>query len=247
MSARYLVRFDDICPTMNWRVWGDIERILVERRVRPILAVVPDNQDPGLCVDEPVADFWDRVRAWQARGWSIGLHGYQHRYVVPHAGILGLNAASEFAGLPRPEQRRKLELALAVFERERVRADAWIAPAHSFDDTTVDLLLELGLRCINDGFALQPYVDARGATWVPQQLWRFRRLPFGVWTVCLHPNRWTTRQLAGFADDIERWHPMTTELGAIVQSAPRRGRGRLDTLAAAALLGAHRARRRLIA
>jgi len=247
MSARYLVRFDDICPTMNWRVWSDVERRLLEHRVRPILAVVPDNRDPGLCVDEPVADFWDRVRTWQARGWSIGLHGYQHRCVTPHAGILGLKASSEFAGLPRPEQQRKLELAMAVFERERVRPDAWIAPAHSFDDTTVDLLLELGLRCINDGFALRPFTDERGMTWIPQQLWRFRRAPFGVWTVCLHHNQWTERQLARFAGDIRRWRPLITELGSVMTGSPRRARGRLDTLAAAAILGAHRARRRLMA
>src|SRR5260370_42375028 len=54
---------------------------LMARRLKPILAVVPDNQDPMLKVDAPVADFWDRVRQWQARGWTIALHGYQHRYV----------------------------------------------------------------------------------------------------------------------------------------------------------------------
>jgi predicted deacetylase len=247
MNARYLVRFDDICPTMNWRAWSDIEGVLIEHHVRPILAVVPDNRDPGLCVDDPVPDFWDRVRTWQARGWSIGLHGYQHRCLTPHGGLVGLNAASEFAGLPRPEQRRKLELALAAFARERVRPDAWIAPAHSFDETTVELLAQLGLRCINDGFALEPFSDERGVTWVPQQLWRFRRMPFGVWTVCFHHNGWTARHLARFADDVVRFRPVITELGSVVKGSSSRRRGPLDALAAVAFLGAHRARRRLMA
>src|SRR5213594_2026420 len=63
--AQYLLRFDDICPTMNWRVWAEIESVLIQRRLKPILAVVPDNRDPGLQVDTPVADFWERARAWQ--------------------------------------------------------------------------------------------------------------------------------------------------------------------------------------
>ena len=61
---RYILRFDDICPTMNWTLWGDIENILVQRALKPILAVVPDNQDPTLQVDAPVENFWERVREW---------------------------------------------------------------------------------------------------------------------------------------------------------------------------------------
>ena len=96
---QYLVRFDDICPTMNWSVWTQIEAELRQRNIKPILAVVPDNQDAKLRVDSPRSDFWDCVRGWQALGWTIGLHGYQHRYVTQQSGIVGLNARSEFAGL----------------------------------------------------------------------------------------------------------------------------------------------------
>jgi predicted deacetylase len=243
MRVRYLVRFDDICPTMNWPVWAEIERLLTRHDVRPLLAVVPDNRDPILCVGPPVDDFWDRVRSWQARGWSIGLHGYQHRSVTRVAGLLGLNAASEFAGLPPREQRRTLELALGVFAREGVRPDAWIAPGHSFDSSTVKLLAQLGLRRISDGFSLQPYVDRQGVTWVPQQLWRFRRMPFGLWTVCLHPNGWTEGHVARFAGDLTRFRPMITDFESVVGQATRRRRGLLDAMTTLALLGAHRARR----
>jgi predicted deacetylase len=246
MTARYLVRFDDICPTMNWRVWSRIERILIDHDVRPILAVVPDNRDPILCVDEAAADFWDHVRGWQARGWTIGLHGYRHRPMTAEAGLLGLQPSSEFAGLPRQAQRQALELALGIFQRERVRPELWIAPGHSFDETTVELLAELGLSTISDGLTLWPFTDAHGLTWVPQQLWRFRRMPFGVWTVCLHLNRWSERQLDRFADDVARFRPMITDVPTIAPGAARRRRGILDAVATAALLGAHRARRRLV-
>ncbi len=46
MKARYLIRFDDICPTMNWTIWEQVEQVLRTYHVQPILAVVPDNQDP---------------------------------------------------------------------------------------------------------------------------------------------------------------------------------------------------------
>ena len=49
-------------------------------------------------VAPPADDFWARVRGWQARGWAIGLHGYQHRYVTHDGGLVPLNQRSEFAG-----------------------------------------------------------------------------------------------------------------------------------------------------
>ncbi|MGZ3443367.1 MAG: DUF2334 domain-containing protein, partial [Polyangia bacterium] len=93
-GARYLVRFDDICPGMNWPVWREIEKILVDADVKPLLAVVPSNEDAHLDVGPKEARFWDLVRGWQARGWTIGLHGYQHRYVTRQAGLVGLNERS---------------------------------------------------------------------------------------------------------------------------------------------------------
>src|SRR5437868_6217961 len=96
-NTKYLLRFDDICPTMNWKVWSEIEASLVERSLKPILAVVPDNQDPALKVDRALDNFWERVRRWQARGWTIALHGYQHRYVTQHSGIVTVKKKSEFA------------------------------------------------------------------------------------------------------------------------------------------------------
>ena len=63
-NDRYLLRFDDICPTMNWAIWDKVEEGLRRHDVRPILAVVPDNHDSKLRIDPPRADFWDRVRQW---------------------------------------------------------------------------------------------------------------------------------------------------------------------------------------
>ena len=158
-NPQYLLRFDDICPTMNGRVWAEIESILVERGLKPVLAVVPDNQDPVLQVDPPVADFWDRVRAWQEWGWTIALHGYQHRYVSKNAGLVAVRKKSEFAGLPVETQREKLRRGMEIFEREGIRSRVWIAPGNAFDATTVALLPEFGINVISAGWFQFPYLS----------------------------------------------------------------------------------------
>ena len=201
----WLLRFDDVCPTMNWRIWDELEKILLEFQVEPLLAVVPENRDDNLNHSAPNYGFWDRVRTWQYGGWSIGMHGYQHRYVTRDAGLLGINPFSEFAGLSAEAQEEKIRLALAIFRREGIRPDAWVAPGHSFDATTVTILKRAGFAVISDGFSILPARDRAGVIWVPQQLWRFRRFPFGVWTVAHHINTWDLQQVSHFRWELKRY------------------------------------------
>lgn len=203
-GARYLLRFDDICPTMNWKMWDVIEELLIHHDVAPILAIVPENLDKELIIDEPMPNFWERVRIWQARGWSIGLHGYQHRYVNTESGILKLNKRSEFAGLSYLDQSEKITRGLSIFTQEGVRADCWIAPSHSFDWLTVEVLAEHGVRVISDGFALAPYHDQHDSVWIPQQFARMRSMPAGVWTFCYHHNGMNQRDLKAFCNSLKK-------------------------------------------
>lgn len=205
-TAKYLLRFDDLCPTMNWRVWSEIEAALTEHRLKPILAVVPDNRDPKLQVDAPAEDFWDRVRAWQARGWTIALHGFQHKYIAERPGIITLRKNTEFAGVPAGEQEEKLRRGLEIFEREGIKSRVWIAPSNSFDATTVSLLPRFGIRTICDGYCRFPFLWPREVCWVPQQLFGFRPAPPGVWTVCYHHNHWTAADLTRFREGLDRFH-----------------------------------------
>ena len=228
MRSQYLIRFDDICPTMNWDVWRQVEETLLALGVKPLLAIVPDNQDETLKVSEPNTRFWDEVRVWQARGWTIGLHGYQHLYVTRDAGLLGIKASSEFSGLSRAEQQAKLRSALDIFEREHVIPEVWVAPAHSFDGQTLEVLSALGVRCLSDGFSLYPHLDSRGMVWIPQQLWHFRKMPFGLWTVCLHLNYWTTVDVARFRFDMREFAALLTNLPSIIATYQNRKRSATD-------------------
>lgn len=202
MTSRYLIRFDDICQTMDWASWERIEALLLRYQVKPILAIVPDNQDTNLMIDPPKANFWGRVRTWQELGWTIGLHGHTHQYVTPHAGLVGLNRYSEFAGLSIDVQREKLASAMARFREEGVQPDAWVAPAHSFDRNTLRVLQDLGISIVSDGFTYR-ITERYGFRWFPQQLWRFRNLPFGIWTVCLHPNSFGVAAIEELENDLD--------------------------------------------
>ena len=216
--ASYLIRFDDLCPTMNWTVWSRIEEVLRSQGVRPILSVIPDNQDSRLKIEAADPRFWDRVRKWQSLGWTIGMHGYQHLYTSKTTGMVGIKDASEFAGVSLREQCRRLRNGAKIFRDQGVEPRVWVAPGHSFDRTTITLLSEIGISCVSDGLFLTPQLDADGVLWIPQQLWRFRRLPFGVWTVCLHHNLWSQAQVDDFASVIAAFRPSIVGFDEIAQT-----------------------------
>jgi predicted deacetylase len=224
MTAEYLVRLDDACPTMPGETWTAIERICAGAGVRPIVAVIPDNRDESLLIDAVDVGFWDRVRRWQASGWAIGLHGLHHRYVTDRRGRFGSHDASEFAGLPLEEQSSMIAEGLDVFEREGIRADVWVAPNHSFDAATVEALRRNGLTTISDGYALRPYLED-GIRWVPVQSWRFEARGTGVWTVCQHPNRWGASRLEAFERDVTMHRGGITDLASALERFGDRRRG----------------------
>lgn len=240
-TPQYVLRFDDICPTMNWPIWERVEEILRVNGIRPMLAVVPQNADPKLQVTDPNPEFWERARGWQDSGWDLMLHGFDHIYVSQDAGLWGYDARSEFAGVSEPEQRRKITEGLRLFEAEDLRVSGWIGPNDSFDQTTVDLLVDAGVNVICAGFARRPYMGERGATWVPCQLWDFRPRRSGVWTVCMHINSWSAADVDTFAANIERYRPLISDLSEVTDMHGFRRRG-LDDIAYVAY---RRARARL--
>jgi len=190
MSARYLIRLDDDSPTMAHGHWLRLEALFDSLGIKPLVAVVPDNRDPTLQIDAPDPAFWERVRGWQAKGWTIALHGYQHVFhpVDRRKLVLPFYDRSEFAGLPLAQQAEKLRAAWALCQSHGVTPTVWIAPAHCFDRVTLAALLEATpIRVISDGVARNAYEEG-GFFWLPQQLWSLEPRRSGLWTVCLHPN-----------------------------------------------------------
>ena len=215
--ATYLVRFDDICPTMDWESWDKVEKVLISEGIRPILAVVPDNRDENLIFGKENEHFWLKVRTWKKMGWSIAIHGYQHLYQTDDSGLLGLNKYSEFSGLSYEQQSKKLQKALKIFESHDVKPNLWVAPAHSFDKVTVRVLSDLGIEVISDGFFKRP-VKYMNMIWIPQQLWKFRHFRSGIWTVCYHVNGMKKEELERICSDLNQYNESIISLDYVLKN-----------------------------
>jgi predicted deacetylase len=202
MSARYIIRLDDACPTMSDN-WDRIEALLDKYNVRPMIGVIPDNKDQSFLFRPADPDFWQKVKGWQNKGWVIALHGYDHIYKTKEGGLVPINDKSEFAGLELSEQRDKIKKGWQIFVDNNIPVDTWIAPAHSFDTNTLEALrTETSITTVSDGISLMPFKD-QGFNWIPQQLWKFKKMPFGIFTICLHPNTMKEKELSRFEQDLE--------------------------------------------
>lgn len=197
--AQYLLRFDDLCPTVTAERWRQFEALIEEFRLQPILAVVPDNQDPDLQISPPDPDFWERMRALEAAGATIGLHGYRHVCASGGRGLLGLHRRSEFAGVAAATQRAWIAAGLRILRGHGINPKMWVAPRHGFDADTLTVLREEGISLLSDGFARVPFVRG-GLTWIPQQLWGPVDQPAGLWTICVHPNTASASEIAALRE-----------------------------------------------
>ena len=186
-GARYLLRFDDLCPTMSRTGWDRFEPLLVEYGIRPILAVVPDNRDPELVHEVADCDFWSRMRQWEHSGAVIALHGYRHLCQSSGKALLPLHRYTEFAGVDEETQRAWIEAGLAILRGHGLHPQLFVAPRHGFDSATLRALRAAGIGTISDGLTHRPLVRD-GVTWIPQQLWKPAEQRNGLWTICLHSN-----------------------------------------------------------
>ena len=190
MAARYLIRLDDACSEMDSDRWQRVEEVLDDFKIKPIVAVVPDNQDNSLKYQSADPVFWDKVRRWQSKGWAIAMHGHTHvmhetneKLLVPYY------KRSEFVGLSLEQQKVKLRTAWSLFLSKGVEPRIWVAPAHSFNGLTLKALREeTSIRIVSDGIAWNTFYEY-GFHWIPQQMWKFTSRKSGLWTVCLHPNQ----------------------------------------------------------
>lgn len=191
MRNKYLIRLDDACPTMDRAKWGRIEEILDHHGIRPMVGVIPHNEDPKQEIDPVDTDFWSKVQQWEDKGWAIALHGYNHCY-SSDGGLRGVNpmwSRSEFAGLPIEEQRAKIRKGVAIMRENGINPQYFFAPSHTFDENTLTALFEESdIRVISDTIGRFPY--KKEEFWfVPQITGHCVKMPMtGIYTFCFHPN-----------------------------------------------------------
>lgn len=185
--ARFVIRLDDICPTMDHAKFDRARAYFEMSDVRPLMGVVPDNQDPDLKIDASDPVFWETMRTLSKRGWGVSQHGYRHRIHTDDHGLLGITPRSEFAGRSLDAQREDLAEGQAILADEGLGTDIFMAPFHSYDRATLTALKSLGFTTLTDGYGLFPWRE-KGLRFVPQLFERPVNFGIGIYTMCLHLN-----------------------------------------------------------
>jgi len=185
--AQYLLRFDDLCPTLDPIHWQRFVALIEEFRLHPILAVVPDNQDRKLRVAAENPFFWEQMRRFESTGATIALHGYRHLCLSYGKSLIPLHHRSEFAGVSEELQAQWIHAGLDLLRGHGLHPRLWVAPRHGFNRTTLRVLRQQGMNLLSDGLARIPFTR-EGITWIPQQLWEPVEKRHGLWTICIHSN-----------------------------------------------------------
>lgn len=194
MKTRYLIRLDDACSTMDRSKWERMEHILNKYGIKPMVGVIPSNEDPHQKISPVDENFWMKMKEWDNQGWTIALHGYNHCYDSKD-GLNGLNPMwerSEFAGLSLEKQRKKIRDGVAILRSHDINPMYFFAPSHTFDENTlVALMKESDIRIISDTIAIRPYRYGE-FVFIPQFGGKCRKMIFpGVYTFCFHPSTMT--------------------------------------------------------
>ncbi len=185
-KACCVFRIDDVHPAMDWLKFYRLKEILDKENIKPLIGVIPDNQDQSLQTDAVKNDFWALVRELQKGGWVVAQHGYQHLYVTKESGILQINERSEFAGLSYAEQEEKIEKGKNILEGHGILTDIFMAPAHAYDKNTLKALKEKGFHYVTDGYTRYPY-EMMGLKFIPCMHVLCKKVK-GITTCCIHSN-----------------------------------------------------------
>ena len=106
--SQYIMRLDDASEDMDVEKWQRMEDLLDKYHIKPIVGVIPNNQDPDMVGVYPKDEqFWEKVQRWKEKGWTIALHGYTHVFETREGGLNPVNDRSEFAGVPLERQKEK--------------------------------------------------------------------------------------------------------------------------------------------
>lgn len=193
------VRMDDITPDMDWKSFLKFEKLLDKYGIAPLIGVVPCNRDTNLMREASRVEFWDYVHKLTQKGWCVAQHGCYHQYTTKKAGIFPLNPFSEFAGLEKEKQRKLIRDGKEMLKHHGIETDIFMAPGHSFDENTLEVLKESGFRYLTDGFGDAPY-ERSGLTFLPISVKRsdcFREKE-GFTTLVFHTNGMSEEEIEGY-------------------------------------------------
>ena len=202
-----VIRFDDIAPNMNWTMMEKCEELFDMYNIKPVLGVIPNNQDKEL-MNYPIKNnFWKIVKDWQLKNWSIAMHGYSHLYSAEtnKKDYFGYGGKSEFFGHSYNDQFLKIKKGLTIFQENNIDVDTFFAPNHTYDVNTFKALKECGIFRVIDGYGLSTYVYDE-IKFVPQLFYNLYMLPYGIQSTQIHINDWKENNFQFFKSFVEKYH-----------------------------------------
>lgn len=197
-----LLRFDDICPTMDWGRWQKAKSVMDKYNVKALLGVIPNCEDPELFIDSPKKDFWDYLKNLQREGYVLAMHGVYHKYSSLKLGLINSGKDSEFAGLSYTEQYEKLNFGKESLEKNGISTDIFFAPSHSYDKNTIKALRNLGFKYISDGRS-NKIINYKGIKAVPVKSFGVPQIKkHGNFVAIFHAHEWVRPEKVHGYDDL---------------------------------------------
>ena len=199
MSTKIILRFDDICPNIDWEKFLYIKKRVQDLGIRSLLGVIPENKDKSFSNYKHKDNFFDLINYYKNYGDSIAQHGTYHKYTSNASGILKINNRSEFAGHDLKYQYSLIKKGKEILKKNNCWQPIFMAPSHSFDLNTLKALKKLEFTSISDGFGFFPY-KKKGIEFVPQISSRPFNVGFGLATICIHSNNLNQLRIKNLLD-----------------------------------------------
>tara|TARA_B100000945_G_scaffold320397_1_gene330363 strand:+ start:170 stop:928 length:759 start_codon:yes stop_codon:yes gene_type:complete len=200
-----LIRLDDIAENMNWDLMEKSEILFDKYSIKPVLGVIPQNQDKQLLSYPKKNNFWEIVRRWNDKGWKISMHGLTHVYDknTNKKDYFGYGGGTEFCGHSLEVQTERIKKGLEKFQQEKIKINTFFAPNHTYDSNTFLALRNFGIKEIIDGYGLMPYLENE-IKFIPQLFYKVYILPFGIQSTQIHLNYWAEKDFKEFENFIKK-------------------------------------------
>ena len=213
-----LIRMDDIAENMNWTLMNECVTLFDKYKIKPLLGVIPINQDPQLLKYPKNEQFWENVNNWQNKGWEITMHGCNHLYTQESdkKDIFNYGGHSEFYNLSYNSQLKKIKTGLEEFEKRKIKIRSFFAPNHIYDDNTLKALKDSNIKIIIDGYGLFPYYRNE-ILFIPQLFYKEIALPFGIQSTQMHINNWNEKDYKNFETFIIKNYKKIVNLDYIIK------------------------------
>jgi len=205
LLMKILIRFDDVAENMNWPLMNKCEVLFDKLNIKPVMGVIPSNEDKDLLIYPKKENFWGIVKKWQSKGWEIAMHGYNHIYdkETNRKDFFEYGGKSEFFGHTLDVQLKKVKKGLEIFKKNNINVRTFFSPNHTYDLNTFEALKLSGINQVIDGYGLKPYLE-NNIKFIPQLFYKPIFLPLGLQTTQIHLNYWTEKELDNFLNIISK-------------------------------------------